>query len=203
MDKLKIAVCDDEAVDLTQALALVEDYDLKQQLHIIAFHRAAELLVKIQDKIDIVLMDIEMAPPNGFDVAKQLIQLPKPPVIIFTTKSNAYTLKGYGVAIRYIQKPLQKADLFEALDAAIAEAVAHRMTFEVNDTKYSLPLQDVCYIEIYGHYASIHTATNEFRVRSTLKEITAKLPCGHFAFPHKSYVVNLEHIVSGQVPKSS
>ena len=134
MDKLKIAICDDEAADLAQAIALVEDYDLDQQLEISIFHHASELLVNIQDQIDIVLMDIEMDPPNGFDVAKRLIRLKNPPVIIFTTKSNAYTLKGYGVAIRYVQKPLQKLDLFEALDIAISEAVAHRLTFESNDT---------------------------------------------------------------------
>ena len=196
MDKLKIAICDDETADLAQAFALVEDYDLDQQLQISIFQHASELLENIQDQIDIVLMDIEMDPPNGFDVAKRLIRLNNPPVIIFTTKSNAYTLKGYGVAIRYVQKPLQKLDLFEALDIAISEAVAHRLTFESNDTTYAIHLRDIYYIEIFGHYASIHTPSDEFRIRSTLKEITAKLPRGYFAFPHKSYVVNLEHIIS-------
>ena len=34
MDKLKIAICDDEAADLAQAIALVEDYELDQQFEI-------------------------------------------------------------------------------------------------------------------------------------------------------------------------
>lgn len=194
MEKLRIAVCDDEAEDLAQLSALLEAYDTECMLDIQVYSGSAELLQS--GEVDIVLMDIEMPAPNGFEAAKKLKARKDPPVIVFTTKSNAYALKGYGIAIRYLQKPLQEQSFFEAMDAAIGEAVAHRLTFEVNETTYAIRLQEIVHIEVYGHYASIHAGNEVYRIRSTLKDIAAKLPRGSFGIPHKSYVVNLEHVRS-------
>lgn len=195
MEYLHIAVCDDESIDLSKTLELLKTYDSSQQLRISSFSSAGDLLSSINNKaFDIVLLDIEMEPLNGFDAAKQIVAMDNPPVVIFTTKSNAYALKGYGIAIRYLQKPLTAKGLFEALDVAIEEAAAHRLTIQVENTIHAIPLRDIHYIEIFGHYAVIHTEKDSFRLRSTLKEITAKLPRGYFVATHKSYIVNLEHI---------
>jgi len=197
MDQLHIAICDDEIEDLSQALDLVKIYDKSNQLQITTFLRAADLLEKVtQYSFDIVLLDIEMEPPSGFDIAKELISKDNAPTIIFTTKSNAYALKGYGIAIRYLQKPLMYESLSEALDIAIADATAHRLTIQVDSVLHTVRLRDVQYIEIYGHYANIHTARQTFRLRTTLKEIMGRLPKGYFVPSHKSYIVNLDHITS-------
>lgn len=197
MPHLQIGICDDESVDLVQTLDLIKSYDTEQQLTVSTFLRAVDLLAATKHtSFDVVLLDIEMAPPSGFEVAKELITMPEPPVIIFATKSNAYTLKGYGVAVRYLQKPISKMSFFEAMDVAISEAIAHRLTFQFDNTVYAIQLRKVQYIEIFGHYAVIHTDTDSYRFRSTLKEITGKLPQRHFISPHKSYIVNMEHIRS-------
>lgn len=197
MDQLYLAICDDEMLDLSQVLELVKLYNNNNQLQIATFLHAADLLnASNQDKFDIVLLDIEMEPPSGFDVAKELIAKDNPPTIIFTTKSNAYALKGYGVAIRYLQKPLSYDSLSEALDVAIADATAHRLTIQVDSVLHTVRLRDVQYIEIYGHYANIYTAQQTFRLRTTLKEIMKRLPKGYFVLTHKSYIVNLDHIIS-------
>lgn len=122
--------------------------------------------------------------------------LPSPPVIIFVTKSSAYTLKGYGIALRYLQKPLARAAFEEALDASVHEAIAHRLYFTSEDRTVALPLREILYIEMFGHYAVVHTKNSEYRFRSTLKEIQAKLPQGYFALPHKSVLVNFDHVRS-------
>lgn len=197
MDQLHIAICDDEIIDLSQTLELVKAYDSNSQLQITTFLRAAELMEKAkQYPFDIVLLDIEMEPPSGFDIAKELTSTDNPPIIIFTTKSNAYALKGYGIAIRYLQKPLLYEPLSEALDVAIADATAHRLTIQIDSVWHTVRLRDVQYIEIYGHYANIYTDKRTFRLRTTLKEIMGRLPKGYFVPTHKSFIVNLEHITS-------
>lgn len=197
MDQLHIAICDDEIVDLSQTLDLVKVYDNNNQLQITTFLRAADLMEKAkQHPFDIVLLDIEMEPPSGFDIAKELTSTDNPPIIIFTTKSKAYALKGYGIAIRYLQKPLLYEPLSEALDVAIADATAHRLTIQIDSVWHTVRLRDVQYIEIYGHYANIHTNKKTFRLRTTLKEIMGRLPKGYFVPTHKSFIVNLEHITS-------
>lgn len=204
MDKLRIAICDDETSDLMQILELLKIYDPDGQLLASTFLHAADLMDAAQKlSFDIVLLDIEMEPPNGFDIAKKLAALPEPPIIIFATKSNAYAMKGYGIAIRYLQKPISTGDFREAMDVAIADATAHRLTFQIDNSIVSVQLRDVQYIETFGHYAVVHTDKESFRFRSTLKEIISKLPKGYFVSPHKSYVVNLEHIRSATATEIS
>ena len=197
MDNLRIGICDDEAADLAQIMELVRQYDVGKQLQVRAFSHASELLDAARTlALDIVLLDIEMEPPNGYEIARELIALPDAPVVIFATKSNAYALKGYGIAVRYLQKPIPQEAFSEAMDAAIADATAHRLTLQIDGTLISLRLWEVEYIEIFGHYALVHTGQDSYRTRSTLKELLARLPQGYFVSPHKSYIVNLEHIRS-------
>lgn len=197
MEKLRLGICDDEIQDLAQILEMLKRYDEDRHLQITTFLQAKDLLHAAKEScFDITILDIEMEPPTGFDVAKELIAMPNPPIVIFATKSNAYALKGYGVAIRYLQKPVALEEFFEAMDAAVADAKAHRLTFQIDTSLISVHLRDIQYIETFGHYAVVHTAEEAYRFRSSLKEVMARLPKGYFASPHKSYVVNLEHIRS-------
>lgn len=197
MEQLHIGICDDESMDLAYTLELVQKYDAERLLKVSTFLHATDLLETAKSPpFDIVLLDIEMPPPTGFEVAQRLIQKTSPPCIIFTTKNNAYAVKGYGIAIRYLQKPIAFEAFSEALDAAIAEASAHRLTIQIDNTIHAIRLQDVQYIEVLGHYAIIHTQNKSYRYRSSLKEILGRLPRGFFAVSHKSYVVNMEHIKS-------
>ena len=86
--------------------------------------------------------------------------------------------------------------LCEALDVAIADAIAHRLTIQVDSVLHTVRLRDVQYIEIYGHYANIYTSRQTYRLRTTLKEIMGRLPKGYFVPTHKSFIVNLDHITS-------
>lgn len=197
MSNLRIAVCDDDPIDLEQAIILINQYDVCKNFDIISYIRAVDLLKTSATKpFDVVLLDIEMETPNGYEIAKKLALQSNPPVIIFVTKSSAYSLKGYGIALRYLQKPLNRATLEEALDASVHEAIAHRLYFTSDDKTVALPLREILYIEMFGHYAVVHTGTSEYRFRSTLKEIQAKLPQGYFALPHKSVLVNFDHVRS-------
>lgn len=193
MERIRIAVCDDEQIDLEHTLRLIREYDTEQILYINPFSNARDIL-KDEEGFDVVLLDIEMPPPTGFDVASDLVSRPSHPIIIFTTKSNAYAIKGYGIAIRYLQKPLVEKELFKALDLAIEEVTAHRLTFAFNDAMHLVRLCEVRYIEIVGHYLNIHTVSGQYRVRCSLKELIPKLPQGYFVIPHKSYVVNLDYV---------
>lgn len=197
MGKLRIAVCDDDPIDLDNTISMIEKYDKSKTFDIVSFTQASPLLNATNaGAFDILLLDIEMKAPNGYDVARQITATASPPVIIFVTKSSAYTLKGYGIALRYLQKPLDGAIFEEALDASVQEATAHRLYFTSDDKTVALPLRKILYIEMYGHYATIHTYSSEYRVRSTLRDIQNKLPQGYFALPHKSILVNFEHVLS-------
>lgn len=142
MGTLRIAVCDDEPLDLSNTIEMIKEYDKVKMFDIVPFTRASSLL-NAADAFDIILLDIEMEAPNGYDAARQIAAAPNPPVIIFVTKSSTYTLKGYGIALRYLQKPLDKAIFDEALDASMQEASAHRLSFTSDDKTVALPHKSV------------------------------------------------------------
>lgn len=194
MESLRIAICDDEAVDLANTLAQIRDYAPSADFQCTCFSRAADILE--QGEFDIVFLDIEMEPPSGYDVAKELVMKPHSPVIIFVTKSSAYTRKGYGLALRYLTKPLDTMELSEAMDAAIREATANRMTLDVEGVLHTFVLHDIYFIEVLRHYILIHEASKTYQGRGALKDIYYRLPQGYFAMPHQSYIVNMEHIRS-------
>ena len=43
---------------------------------------------------------------NGLELGARLIRLSPKPVIVFTTQSLNYAVRGYGIAMRYLPKPI-------------------------------------------------------------------------------------------------
>lgn len=74
MGNLRIAVCDDEPMDLVQTITLIQQYDIGKSFDILSYARAVDLLKTAAEKpFDVVLLDIEMETPNGYEIAKNLL----------------------------------------------------------------------------------------------------------------------------------
>ena len=191
------AICDDELRDLTEIKLLVQQYDISHQIQLDCFESAIDLYHAAQTvAYDFVILDIEMPAPNGYEVAKQLKKIKPDVLIVFATNSIAYTIKGYGVAFRYLLKPLTYQDMHTVLNAIIDEVNANRFLFSAEGTNYALPLKEIFYFEVYRHHTTLHTENDEFRIRTSMKDITEQLPLGRFASPHVSFLVNLEYVRS-------
>ena len=94
---MHIAICDDDRNDLDILIQLVREYCASNAGQISVFSNAKELYHFTEtNKVDIAILDIEMEAPNGYEIALQLINRQKPPMIIFVTNSMAYTTRGYG-----------------------------------------------------------------------------------------------------------
>lgn len=192
---MRIAICDDDANDLTTLTASIRSLDLWDRLELSAFSSAAAFYdAEREAPFDIAILDIEMPAPNGFDIAKRLVEEGRAPIILFLTQSMAYTIRGYGVAFRYLTKPIDHRQLEEALRAATREASAKQFSFCVDGVHHVIPIGDIYYFEVYDHLMVLHAANQTFRFRATLKQILSELPDGHFGSPHQSYVVHFRHI---------
>ncbi len=192
---MNIAICDDDIQDLNILSSLVKQYS---QLHLFEIHcfTSAESLYNNSKltHFDIIILDIEMPGPNGYEIAKRLIKDEPKPLIIFVTNSMEYTIIGYGIAFRYIPKPLSYEKLSDALNIAINEVHSNRFVFYLEGISHVLRIEDIYYFEVFEHNIHIHTLNTEYAFRDTLKNILSKLPPGYFGIPHQSYVVNFHHI---------
>jgi DNA-binding LytR/AlgR family response regulator len=192
---LKIAVCDDEKQDLCLICSLIGRYD--SSLDLTTFSRAKELLDAYQNTFyDLVFLDIEMEEPNGFDVAKTLMERPEKPLIVFVTNSSEYTLRGYGVAFRYLKKPVQFEEIKKVLSLAMEQIVPQRITLVQREKTLLLSICDILYIEVKNHNILVQTKSGQYELRGKLKDMEAQLPSVYFAKPHNSYVVNLAEVSS-------
>lgn len=192
---MRIAICDDDKKDLLALREAVNAFDISGAIEVCTFSSATSLYEVGRKKMfDIAILDIEMPPPNGYDIAKKLIETTPAPIIIFLTNSMAYTIRGYGIAFRYLTKPIDQSQLNDALSAATKEASAKRFVFSLDGSSYVIRMDDIYYFEVFNHYTILHTIDRAYTFRATLKEIMLDLPPGYFGFPHQSYIVNFSHV---------
>lgn len=191
---MKIAICDDEALELQRIVNFIQQYDAT--LPVDLFSSARDLLqAHIMEPYDLILLDIEMPEPNGYQIAKQLISISnKMPCIVFVTKSSDYAILGYDVAFHYLLKPISYNKFAEVMNRAIHSLMPQIFSFESRKVTYSVSLQDLYYLESRRFSVEIHCKSDTFPVRATLKSIEPPLLQAYFAHPHHSFLVNLYHV---------
>lgn len=194
MRKISIAICDDEQEERETIRDMVTEYGTNHELTIEEFSNASTLLKRVDRTWDIILMDIEMQAPTGFDAACILAHQNPKPLVIFITKSNTYTTRGYGVAFRYLMKPIDPIEFTQAMDSAYEEVLANRFSFQIDNNFFAIPFENIYYLESFGHLAIVHTADTEYRIRASLMDLWKRLPQNRIAVPHKSYLVNMAYI---------
>lgn len=193
---MRIAICDDEKEAIEKLRTALLGYD--GSLVLDSYSSAAGLLsgAAIQ-RWDAAFIDIEMpSAPNGFDAARQLAEQPSCPLIVFVTHTEAYAVRGYGTAFRYIVKPFTAetiADTMRAIEAALSE---RRVTLCVDGASLTLDVSEILYAEVFNHTVVLHAVDGSYTFRSTIREFGMQLPKRCFAAPHQSYVVNLMHVRS-------
>ncbi len=118
---LRIVIVDDEAPARSRLRDLLADCEATLPLEIAgeAASGPQALEMVVQQRADVVLLDIRMPGMDGIETAQHLRKLGDPPAIIFTTAYDAYALKAFEVhAIDYLLKPIRAARLLEALTQA-------------------------------------------------------------------------------------
>lgn len=123
---MKIAICDDDQQDMNLLLKYCEAYG--QNLTASGFASGSALLAAFDVEFyDLIFMDIEMEHPNGYETAVILRQRDRRPEIIFTTKTLNYAVRGYGIALRYLPKPISYKMFADSLQIALQNIVPEKI----------------------------------------------------------------------------
>lgn len=159
--------------------------------------KAAELLM--QEKIDLLFLDIQMPKMTGLEFLKTLSH---PPLVIFTTAYPQYAVEGFEWnAIDYLLKPFSFERFWKAVSKArtMQEAIAQPVPtttepdyfFIKSDNKLiKIAYDEVLFIEALQNYVAVYTATGKkYITYITFDSIESHLPTGRFIRTHKSYIV--------------
>lgn len=198
--KYKIAICDDDAAQRAHLIKNAEEWAEQGRFLIeIKEYPGAEafLFDYAEEKdFDILLLDIEMDGMDGITLAKELRQENEALHIVFITGYPDYIAEGYDVAaLHYLLKPVKKDKLKEVLDRAVqlGKRTAPSLLVSTDRETLRILLDDIYYVESQGHYMSVHTAKEEYRLRMTLSEMLEKLGEGFYRCS-RSYIVGLLHV---------
>ena len=191
---MKIAICDDDQSDLELIQQYCKQFDPK--LPVSVFTLGEDLLSAFKsDYYDLVFLDIEMGKLNGLDVGKQLVKLQPKPVIVFTTQSLNYAVRGYGIALRYLPKPITYDTFCHVMQLAMERILPYRLKVTINGVQRFIPIIDIIYFEVLKHQIVIHLRSGEvMTMRGSLGEIITQIPNRCFSQPHKSYYINIEFV---------
>jgi DNA-binding LytR/AlgR family response regulator len=158
--------------------------------------KAADLLM--QEKIDLLFLDIQMPKMTGMEFLKTLSH---PPMVIFTTAYPQYAVEGFEWnAIDYLLKPFSFERFWKAVSKArtMQEAITHPAPvneapgyfFIKSDNKLVRILyDDILFVEALQNYVAVYTTAKKYITYLTFHSIEAHLPTGRFIRTHKSYIV--------------
>lgn len=151
-----------------------------------------------QQPADLLFLDIEMPYISGIEFLKNY---PQPPKVIFTTAYERYAMQGFELdVLDYLLKPVSFERFLKAANKAYDYFAAQRTQqspyfFIKSDKKLEKVLyQDILFAEALENYVAVYTTDRKILTHATLKSVIEMLPAQQFIQPHKSYVVNMQHI---------
>ena len=156
---------------------------------------------------------------SGIDTAEYVKDIYDLPVIFLTayadenTLSKAKITEPYG----YILKPFKEIDLHTSIEMALYK---HKKTSELkkeneiyatlldgnNSADFlfirakaklvKIKMVDLFYVEALKDYVTFHTASGDYTIHATMKDIEQKLPGKQFIRVHRSFIIRVDRILS-------
>lgn len=196
---MKIAICDDNPVDIDHLTGLLEKWGSKSDrpFTIRTFPSAEAFLFQYADEkdYDLLLLDIEMEKMDGVTMARQVRKENETVQIVFITGYSDYIAEGYDVAaLHYLMKPVKEEKLYEVLNRAVEKLKDNDacLTIDFAGELVRIPLMEIRYIDVDKNYVTIH-GKQDYRIKATLGDMEQKLDARFFRFG-RSTIVNLHYI---------
>jgi two-component system response regulator AlgR len=156
---------------------------------------------------DLVLTDIRMPGMDGLELARHLLKLPQPPVVIFTTAYHEHALEAFDVnAIDYLVKPVRVARLLAALQKVprlrpistskldqMPSSARRFLSVTERSRVILVPLEEVIYLKAELKYITIRTAEREYLLEESLTKLEDEFG-PRFVRVHRNCLVAREFI---------
>jgi len=205
---LRVLIADDEPL----ARHLIRDY-LKCHNDIDIVGESDNGLQVVKDlstlNPDLVFLDIQMPRLTGLEV---LELTGRRSGVIFTTAYDDYALKAFDLnAVDYLLKPFAQNRFDEALDKARAllgqtlpaldsliqnNLPLKRILIRDREQVHVLPVESITYIEAQDDYIAICADGKVYLKTQSLSEVEARLDAQIFVRVHRSYLINLSHLLA-------
>jgi two-component system response regulator AlgR len=185
MSTLRLLLVDDESLARERLKAVLGDLsaDVAHQIVGEAANGRDALDFLAHTSVDVVLVDIHMPQMNGMEFARHLMNVERPPALIFVTAHDVHAIQAFEVnALDYLLKPVRAARLKLALQkaqsasreqiekAATAAGGTPRKFLSVSERGRILlvAVADVLYLKAELKYVTARTAEREYLIEESL-----------------------------------
>lgn len=202
-DRMRVAICDDEAVQQQILRKYLEEWaQIKgETLETAVFNSGESFLFAWEEDrdFDLLILDIELGRLSGMELAAKIRSQDERIPILFVTGYDKYMAQGYEVAaLHYLMKPLRREKLFQVLDKVKRlEKNEEKLLFKTDRGPVSMPPSKIWYVEARAHQCVLYTEEEEYVLSSGIHEMAELLEhYREFVRCHRSYVVNVRHILA-------
>ena len=206
---LRVLIVDDEAPARRRLRELLDDCTGALPLSVVgeAQHGREALDLLQTAPAELVLTDIHMPDMDGIELARHLLKLAHPPVVIFTTAFHEHAVQAFEVnAVDYLVKPVRVQRLLSALQKVprlrpfTADKLSHlpssaRRFLSVTERSrvVLVPIEDVVYLKAELKYITIRTREREFLLEESLTRLENEFGA-RFIRVHRNCIVAREHV---------
>ncbi|BDG81021.1 MULTISPECIES: LytR/AlgR family response regulator transcription factor [Bacillus] len=203
---LRVLIVDDEILARDELAYLLKRTN--EELEINEAENIESAFDQMMDqKPDLLFLDVDLSGENGFDIAKRLKNMKNPPVIVFATAYDQYALKAFEVdALDYLTKPFDEERVRQTMKKykkvkreidepeQISHASQHKLALSVGESIVIVDTKDIIFAGTEDGHVHVKTFDASYSVNDTLVVIEKKLPETDFLRVHRSFVVNTEYI---------
>ncbi len=199
---MNVAICDDMNEIVFELSGYVEKYfkTHNYNLSLFKFNSGADILSS-EEKFDLIFLDVEIGEENGIEVGKILKERNPNAAIFIVTAYNKYLDDAFDLQVfRFFNKPIEQERLFRALDSAfemINKKVIEFVDCKTNE-RVKVTQNDIVLAFIDGRKIKVVSTKGENYSNLKLKDFSELLNASFFAFPHASFIVNLNYSVKYQ-----
>lgn len=203
MDKINIAICDDEILLLPQLASVIKGLFLNHNLETNpdTFSSAAELLTHLycSDSYDVYFLDIDIPEQDGLMLAEKIrIKNPKA-LILFVSAKEERVYETFRVQpLAFVRKSHFSRDIQGAMDTLIRHLQKPPDTmltfYDELGHAVLLNLTRITYVEAKEKYQDIVSIDGHQMIRCSISDLEQALTPHHFIRIHRGYLVNYRYI---------
>ncbi|TCD08551.1 response regulator transcription factor [Pedobacter frigidisoli] len=195
-------IVDDNAIARSTLKHLIK---IEDALNLIAeCESAAEAYKNIaNNKIDLLLLDIEMPGISGIELVKGLGETK--PLIIFISSRKDYAADAFDLnVVDFIAKPvtpdrflkaiIKAKEIFKNSNLFVGSKKDEFIFIRDSNVIRRLKLADIDYLEARGDYVKLYVDDKIYSIHSSLKSVEDKLPQDVFSRVHRSFIINVGKI---------
>ena len=199
---MKVAIIEDNQEALDYYLEYINRYqkEEKVKIELFTYENGADLLKDYNKDFHVIFLDIGLPIMNGLEVANKIREVDESVLIVFVTNLPQYAIEGYKVnALDFLLKPVTYSDFqieMKKIERNLKLKKKNYLVLNLKGIVHKIPFLSIIYVEIIHHDIVIHTDSNDYKFRGSLKSIEENLDQQLFSRCNNCYLVNLNYVES-------